>query len=628
MSRAQTSYAALVALLLAGFAIAGAVSLARDAATFDETAHVAAGLSYLDRRDFRLNTEHPPLAKLWAAWPVRLLGRDAVDYGSPSWRAADPWVLGFEALKGDPARMLFPARLAILATGLALGAIVLAWSFELWGAWGALFSLALFSLSPTMLAHSRYVTTDVPAALGIVATLWTFWRFTRRPGVLPAVLCGVCAGAALATKYTALLLAPMLLVVAVAWVVGPGWRSRASRCSAALGAIALTAAICVWAAYGFRYAASTDPTYTLDWSALDANPGAVSNVLRSARDAHLAPEAWLHGVATVRGTTARREAYLNGESSVVGWWYYFPEAFALKSPPALLALLAWGVVLALRSARTRAFDVWAALGPLAVYVAISLASRLNIGHRHLAPIEPLLFVLLGALARPAWRTRAGRLALAALLVCYAGSFARATPRYLSYFNLLAGGPAGAPRYLLDSNLDWGQDLARLGAWCREHGSPEIYLAYFGTADPRAYGIRFHKLRLVHDFYPEMPEVRPASGDLVAVSVNLLYGLYTDEDQAIGRALLGRRLVTTDRVQEWIRLRDTESRAGRRHPALAEWLVSRGFVAPDALEHVRQELLPAWLTRLRERERPVGRAGDSIWIYRLATDLSQPETSAP
>jgi len=640
MERAHASVAAAIALLL-GFAVACAVSLGRDAATFDETAHLVAGLSYLERADFRLNTEHPPLAKLWAAWPVRLLGRDATDYDSTAWRGADPWILGFEALNGprssperrDPARMLGPARLAMLALGIVLGGIVLAWSRELWGMGGATLSLFLFALSPTMLAHARYVTTDLPAALGIVASLWTFWRFTRRPSPMRVVACGVAAGVALATKFSCLLLAPMFLVVGAAWIAigapdAAGGRGRRARqLLAALAGIAILALAVVWASYGFRYAATTDPGYALDWGVLDASHGPTADAVRTARELRVVPEAWLHGLATVRASAARRVAYLNGESSIVGWWYYFPEAFLLKTPPALLALLGWAALLARRGTRGHTYDLWALLGPALIYGAVSLTAQLNIGHRHLAPLEPLLFVLLGGLARHAQRTRSGRWALGALLLGYAVSFTAATPRYLSYFNLLAGGPSGAPRYLLDSNIDWGQDLARLGEWSRRNGNPEIHLAYFGTADPAAYGIRYRKLRMVHDFYPGAPESRPAAGDLVAVSVNLLYGLYTDEDDALGRELLRRRLVTTDTLAAWIRLRDEESRAGRRHPTLAAWLPSQGL-RRDLVEAIRAELLPAWLTRLRQSAPLVARIGDSIWIYRMTADLSHRETIGP
>ncbi len=634
--RAQVGIA--IALVVV-FALAGAVSLGLDAATFDETAHVAAGLSYVERGDYRLNTEHPPLAKLWAAWPVVLLGRSTVDYGSPAWSGADPWVLGFEALNGargsperrDPLRQLLPARLAMLTLGVCLGGIVLAWSFELWGGRGALVSLFLFCLSPTMLAHARLVTTDLPAALGIVATLWTFWRFTRRPSLVRGALCGVAAGAALATKFSCLLLVPMLVACACVWIATAAPRERRSRLRAsacAAAGIVLLSGLVVWAAYGFRFTASTDPGYALDWTVLDAEPGRLTGIVQAARHLRLAPEAWLHGLAEVRASASRRVAYLNGETSIVGFWYYFPEAFLLKTPPALLVLLAWAAVRAARRPNGRAQDVWAVIAPAAVYGAAALGAHLNLGHRHLVPLEPLLFVLLGGLVHPCASSRAARYALGAALVAYAGSFAAATPRYLSYFNALAGGPAGAPRYLLDSNLDWGQDLARLGAWARRNGDPVIHLAYFGTADPLAYGIHYRKVRMVHDFYPETPETWPGPGDLVAISVNLLNGLYVDEDESLGRELLRRRLVTTDVVAAWVRMRDVESRAGRRHPPLGEWLVERGVAPADALAAIREGLLPARIRRLRDTVKPLARIGDSIYLYRLPANLSQRETVAP
>src|SRR5678815_3582948 len=125
--------------------------------------------------------------------------------------------------------------------------------------------------------------------------------------------------------------------------------------------------------------------------------------------------------------------------------------------------------------------------------------------------------------------------------------------------------------------------------------------------------------------PDLPEERPGPGDLVAVSVNLLYGLYADEDQAPGRTLLARHLVTTSQVRAWIELRDRASRSGDRHPSLAEWVVAQGLIAGPTLEPIRSGLLPAWFSRLRASGEPLARAGDSIYVYRVPADLSQAET---
>ena len=228
----------------------------------------------------------------------------------------------------------------------------------------------------------------------------------------------------------------------------------------------------------------------------------------------------------------------------------------------------------------------------------------------------MLFVLCGALPRYWNRSRRGTAFALLLLAGYGLSFFVATPGYLSYFNVIAGGPLGGHRYLLDSNLDWGQDLARLGRWMERNGEESIDLAYFGTADPEAYGIRYRKILMVHDFRPERPAVQPARGSLVAVSANLRHGLYFDHDRAFAEALHRRGWIRMDRVRDWIALRDRLTKEGRRHPDFARWAVEQGIIDEEQRRRVESRMLSSWFRELFERGRMVGRAGDSIYIYRL------------
>jgi hypothetical protein len=203
-----------------------------------------------------------------------------------------------------------------------------------------------------------------------------------------------------------------------------------------------------------------------------------------------------------------------------------------------------------------------------------------------------------------------------LAACFAVSFGLATPRYLSYFNLFAGGAEGGWRYLLDSNIDWGQDLARLQRWMEHHGVSEIDLAYFGTADPAAYGIRHRKVYRIHDFEPAAAEVRPARGRVVAVSVNLLQGLYFDHDRAFAEALHRRGWIDMERIRVWIDLRDRLSKAGRRHPGFGTWAVAEGVIDEAQRQRIESTLLTGWFRHLRDERTPVAKAGDSIFIYKL------------
>jgi len=310
-----------------------------------------------------------------------------------------------------------------------------------------------------------------------------------------------------------------------------------------------------------------------------------------------------------------RLAYLNGVESVVGWRTYFPIAFLLKTPLSFLALALWGIVLAAWKGPRREVALFL-LAPMALYALVSVHSRLNIGHRHLLPMYPLLCVAAGAIAAHARRRWQERSVFYTCLGGVALSFGLATPGYLSYFNVLAGGPRGGWRYLLDSNIDWGQDLKRLAAWQRGHGGVPLDLAYFGTADPKAYGIVHRKVVWVHDFRPEEAAIRPASGDLLAVSLNLREGLYLERDRELARAVFNRGWMDVPTIRRYTDLRLARIREAVRYPTFAEWARAEGLLSEEQLRTAAEDLLPTLFARVRDTQQPVGWAGDSIVIYRV------------
>lgn len=629
-------------LALSLFAGCGAWSLSRTSAVFDETTHLPSGFTYLDQHDFRHNSEHPPLAKAWAALPLWLLGLARVDTASPNWvgthvppgdpqrSRADQWKFGFEFLNGrigdpvrrDPGRLLVPARLAMLVPAMLLGLLVYAWATELWRKAGGLLALGLFAVSPTMLAHAGLVTTDLPSALGFTATVWSFRGFIRDPSWRRSVGTGLCLGGALLAKYSTLLLGPILVLLAATWAAfGPAREERAAArrwalAAAGLAGAFLTAWVVIWAGYGFRYSASSDPGYRLEWESMAQGNDAGARGIQAARRARILPESYLFGLAYAQGGASRRLAFLDGEETIVGRWRYFPEAFLLKTPLAFVLLLAWVLAAAAARTRGRSFEGWYLATTPVLYLAASMAGNLNIGHRHLVPIYPFLFVAAGGAASFLAASRAKRWATVLLLAGCGVSFVLTTPRYLSYFNLLGGGNRGGWHHLVDSNIDWGQDLPALKAWIDAHGGETVYLAYFGTADPKAYGIPYRKVILVHDFYPAEPSSRPGPGELLAVSVTLLQGVYLESDRELAEESVRRGWVPMPKIKEWVALRDERSARGQRYPRIADWLVATGALSDEQRREAETPLLSTWMRRIRDSLVPVGRAGDSILIYRM------------
>ena len=537
---------AAVALALGGYALLAVVSERHKSAVFDEVIHLPPGYAALKLGDHRMNPLHPPLARIIAAVP--LLFMDVrVDPDDLAWRTSRPWEWGKRFLYrwNDGDRLLFWGRLPNVALAMVLCLSVFLWARRLWGGPAAWLALVLCVLSPEILAHGHLVTNDLPLALFVFLSVVAFERVTERVTPTGVAALGIAVGAAFATKFSAFALPPILaaLALVVAWrpetlPVAIGTlreaRTRGAKLATLAGVLAcagLVALVVVWASYGFRSALTPDPAVDAAMHAHDAPPA--SPLLRigaALTRGRALPEAWVWGFLNCFKSFARRPSFLFGRYSETGWWYYFPATIALKTPLPLLALLAAAAVLAwTRPVPSRAqWFVW--LPPL-LFLALTMTQNINIGHRHLLAMQPFLFVAAARCASVAWAARArwGRTAVLALAVVYAASVLRVHPDYLAYFNEAAGGPAQGWRWLVDSNLDWGQDLPGLKSYMDAHAIPRVTLCYFGTADPSYYGIACDRLP---GYQPPPPStvvraVRP--GDVLAVSVTHLQGVYLDAD---------------------------------------------------------------------------------------------------
>jgi len=340
-----------------------------------------------------------------------------------------------------------------------------------------------------------------------------------------AALAGAIALSA-ATKYSVLLFVPILAVLALVAIQAPLKRRLAVVAGTAVAVVATTWLV-LWACYGFRFASSPDPSVVLEWDRVLPPQGLMRAAAMTAADHHLLPEALLYGFLRFYKASESRPSFLLGSLSREGFWYYFPVTFALKTPLPLLLLLAAAVLLALRGREDPRREVFLWLPPL-LYMALVMTRSLNIGHRHLLPLYPYLFILGGRAAAQGLghASRAVSTGVALVLLWYAGGTLANHPHHLAFFNELAGGPRNGYRRLVDSNLDWGQDLPALKRWVDANGVTNLKLAYFGSADPDYYGI--HGERLPGHLRPPHLAQRIHAGDVVAISATHLQGLYLED----------------------------------------------------------------------------------------------------
>ena len=535
-------------------------SYTRTSATFDEPGGLAAGYAALASGDYRPALEHPPLTRLWAALP--LLTMSGVSFNSKVLDAARPEAVAFQgpfesghrflyAQDGAPGSargdaLLYPARFMNVLLGVVLGVLVYCWVAEWLGFRAAVVALGLYTIEPNIAAHSSLVTTDLGVTCFIFGALYFLWRTSRQ--LTPSNIAGLAVFFVLAmlSKFSAVILGPVVLVL----LVMIAWRRGTLSASAVAGVVALLVAatwLGVWAAYGFRYAPSATP----DWLfALQHHPAAeravptIAALVGWVDSYHLLPNAFSEGFLHGQGLVQGRPSFLAGSYSHVGWWYYFPIAFLIKTPLALLALFFVGVVSSVRRGRFLSLDGEAFLVvPIVLFVGVAMSSTLNIGLRHILPIYPFVIVLAVVAARALadGKAKHGPAICAVLLAAGALEFASVYPNNLAFFNRAVGGPSNGFRYLADSNIDWGQDLKPLKGWMDRNQVAHINLAYFGVADPAYYGIDCTYLggTTIPGVTPAMMRPPKLPG-YVAVSVTLLNGVpFAERDRDFYKPLRDR-----------------------------------------------------------------------------------------
>jgi hypothetical protein len=476
--------------------------------TNDEFAHVPAGCAYWTYGRFDLYAKNPPFWKMVMAIPVLLAGAQVPELRAynPEWA---PVLYGHDFLAANEERylrLIWLTRMVTILATLGCGAVLFVWSTELFDERAAGITTLLFYLNPNILAHGHLATIDVACALTILLALFTQRWSCRRPGFWRKALAGAVWGLALATKFTAVLLLPVLLLLVLLD------RRRQWRWFLADSAVLLATAwltVNAWMAFQGTF------TRLGDYSMVSGFGSSVQRALPGWLPVPL-PRSYVEGFDQQKNDLEHPEWYGNylfGTWSAKGWWYYNLVALVVKNPLPLVVLVLVAPWFWWRWRRVDA-ALWEIVLPGGVLlVSMLLFNRLNIGVRYLLPLFPLALLLTSAVwhGRKRWQPW-----LAGLLIgLHAVTAAVVHPAYLSYFNLAVGGPAQGHFLLLDSNLDWGQDLYRVPQALREidHRGP-VGLLYFGNVPPHLYGIEYY-----------LPPTTPAAGVMVVSLQYLMGGSY-------------------------------------------------------------------------------------------------------
>ncbi|MDI6103205.1 phospholipid carrier-dependent glycosyltransferase [Actinoplanes sp. NEAU-A12] len=479
MQRRRLIFILAVVAMLGQMAFAMVTTAIQQSPTIDEPVYVATAEVYRQQHSLRYNPEHPPLGKLIIA--------AGTAFADPE---LDPGFNGNQTLLGrhllyengnNPFQVMLLARLPVILLTLLFGLVVLAFARDVAGPVAGLIALALYSFSPDVIAHGSLATLDVPAAGMLLTAFWLAWRARGRP--LPyAPLAGAALGAALATRASMLPAVPLLVGVVALSV----WRARTDElkrrlliaAGAALGA-GVVAVVVVWLAY-----LAVDPR--LRWSTPPGLPD-VRGLKGLAVSLLPFPEAYRDGMLIqFRFEDRTFNGFLLGEPYKGSRWYYMPVAILIKTPLAMLALWVGGVLTMLVVPRLRVALLYLLPVSAALLLVSMLGSR-NYGTRYAIFLPLFLGVAAGAVALI--ELKWSRIAAGVLVLWVAVSSLLTFPFYLPYSNEAFGGTARTHLNLHDANVDWGQDLARLGQHLRSaYPGEQVWLAYKGSGVPAYYGI--------------------------------------------------------------------------------------------------------------------------------------------
>ena len=504
----------LASILLLLILIQALASANRKSVTVDEIIYICAGFYHWKTGDFQLNMTNPPLMKLVSALPLVFTSAKLPGLiGDPrAWSLIRQWQFAREFLYNNSIsadKILIIARIPVILVSMLLGIYVFRWSRELYGDMPALLSLFLYSFSPNILAHSRLATHDLGLAAFMFITSYYFWKYLHFSKKRNLFLCGIFMGLSFLTKTTAIFLIPILSIYAIIHASinkeslvrvnstntkGQNVGRLTLNNLTALIVAGIIAIVVLNTGYGFQ--GTFDPIPVKNPATLQEKIHLNKTILDLAIKMPIPfPTPYLELIKFQRSLTkSSGNVYLAGKIYENGLWYLMLVSFLIKTPIPVMILLSGSLYLILRKYRSMDAEWLMIVFVATIIFVFSYMSNINMGLRYVLPIYPFIHVMAGRfLADIDLRRRWAMAVTGSLCIWYLICSLSIYPDYLAYFNEFVGGPKNGYKYLVDSNLDWGQDLKGLKSYMDEKGIDKIKLGYFGSADADYYGINYEYL---------------------------------------------------------------------------------------------------------------------------------------
>jgi len=471
-----------------------------------EVGHIGAAVYFWHTGKFDVFHVNPPLTRIIAGMPIALFCKPNYDWKSYSPRPQDrcEWALGAAFINAndlDDIRLyVFLMRAACIPLVLLGGYFGYRFAAELYCEWSGVVFLFLWTFSPLVLGWGATICPDVAAAsLGIVG-IYTFWHWLKKPDWRKAITAGVCLGLMPLTKMTWVIAFPLWCLLFIIWKF---WRKQDEQRLPVKQFVSLLLIAVYVINSGYFY----DGSFKLlkDYQFISGTlTGQEMAKGKQVKPGNRFADSWLGNIPIplpaefVQGIDTQKldfergiESYAYGTWSDHGWWWYYGYVLLLREPLGIwvLGLLALGSLYFLRKGRgTFRDELTIVLMGLLVFTFISSQTGFSIHPRYIIIALPFAYIFIGRLVQS--KKRLNVIVTVACLLWVAVSSVSFYPHSMSYFNELAGKPKNYPRYLLGSNIDWGQNAYFLKVWAEKNSEARpLYITYSSPIPLEKIGIK-------------------------------------------------------------------------------------------------------------------------------------------
>jgi tetratricopeptide (TPR) repeat protein len=422
-------YLSIAVILLLTFAVRIVLMLQVKSVTYDESSYLSSGEQLAKELswDSKQLIRHPPLSFL-----------------------THGYVLNKYIFTKTEDR-LFWARFIMMFFSVLLAIYLFRFTKQLYGIKPAVLALLLYTFCPDILAHSGLITTDVIVACFIFMTVYYFLKHLNNGKTSDLLLTGLSFGLALLSKYTAVLL---VIIIPVIVIIGKYFYQKKVKLYSLL--VILVIGIFLLN-LGYNFAGTFTPVSKYKLSLQ-------SKLFKTAQKL-LGPVPMLLPQPYILGFDEQQyideighPSFLFGQRYYHGKWYYFPTGFFIKTPLPMVLLIFFSMVIWF--SRRKKPDLNESSVLVTVFVIlffICFLNHNNAGYRYIIPVLPFLYLFTAQIINERRKTLVYPIYL--MIGWYVITSIAAHPHYLEYFSELIGGPKNGYKYMLDSNLDWGQNQA-------------------------------------------------------------------------------------------------------------------------------------------------------------------------